>query len=174
MCWNPEPVVSPKPRAYPLRDHIGALVHEVARFRKAAFDRDYQSLGITRSQRLVLIYITQMEGKGVSQKDLAGMMKISPVSLGEKLGALERLDWIERRMDPADRRQRLLYLTTSGQAVLDASSSIARRLNARIVEALAPSDIDTAERVLRTMRDTLLHLNNGPDSDQSIGTGSGG
>jgi MarR family transcriptional regulator, transcriptional regulator for hemolysin len=158
-------VGTPKPRAYPLRDHIGAVIHEVARFRKAAFDREYQSLGITRSQRLVLIYITQMEGTGISQKDLAEMMKISAVSLGEKLGAIERSGWIERRIDPADRRQRLLYLTQAGQAVLDTSTRIAQRLNARIVEALSPTDIDTAERVLRTMRDTLMYINSAQDSE---------
>jgi MarR family transcriptional regulator, transcriptional regulator for hemolysin len=155
------------PRAYPLRDHIGSLVHEVARFRKAAFDREYHSLGITRSQRLVLIYITQMEGKGISQKDLAEMMKIGPVSLGEKLGALERWGWLERRIDPADRRQRLLYLTPAGQAVLDTSTRLARHLNARIVEALAPADIQTAEQVLRTMRDMLLHLNSEANREQA-------
>lgn len=157
-----------KPRAYPISDHIGALVHEVARFRKAAFDREYQELQITRSQRLVLIYITQMEGKGISQKDLAEMMKISPVSLGEKLGTLERLGWIERRIDLTDRRQRLLYLTPAGQAVLDTSTRIAKRLNALIVKDLAPADIDTAEHVLRTMRDTLIVLNSPPSGEQSV------
>lgn len=154
---------NPKPRAYPLREHAGSLVHEVARFRKAAFDREYQELHITRSQRLVLIYITQMEGKGVSQKDLAERMKISPVSLGEKLGALERFGWIERRPDPADRRQRLLYLTVCGQGVLDASTRIAQRLNARVAEKLTPDELTIAEHVLRTMRDTLIELNDEAD-----------
>ena len=153
----------PKPRAYPLREHVGSLVHEVARFRKVAFDREYQVLRITRSQRLVLIFITQMEGEGISQKDLAERMKISPVSLGEKLGTLERFGWIERRTDPADRRQRLLYLTVSGQDVLDASTRIARRLNAQIAGGLTRADIAIAEQVLRTMRDTLMALNSEAD-----------
>lgn len=153
----------PKPRAYPLREHVGSLVHEVARFRKTAFDREYQALRITRSQRLVLIYITQKEGRGVSQQDLAEMMKISPVSLGEKLGTLERLGWIERRTNPTDRRQRLLYLTANGQDVLNASTRIARRLNAQIAEKLTPADIAIAEHVLRTMRETLMTLNSEVD-----------
>lgn len=145
-------------RAYPIRDHLGPLVHEVARFRKAAFDRAFSALGITRAQRLVLIYITQSENMGVSQRDLAGLMKLTPVSLGEKLLPLEARGWIERRGDPADRRQRLIFLTDRGLEVLAESTRIAKELNSRLIESLAEDEVATAEHVLRTMRATLLDM----------------
>lgn len=73
------------------------------------------------------------DGLGPDQRQLAATLGIDVVSVGQMIDRLESVGWVERRMDPRDRRVRLLATTTEGSA-----------LRAR----LRPAALQAQERIL--------------------------
>jgi DNA-binding MarR family transcriptional regulator len=57
------------------------------------------------------------EQPGCQQRTLAARAGVDPVSVGQIIDVLEQRNLAERRLDPADRRARRLYLTRSGTAM---------------------------------------------------------
>ena len=49
--------------------------------------------------------------EGINQAGLAGILDIEPITLVRLLDRLEGMGFVERRLDPRDRRQRNLFLT---------------------------------------------------------------
>jgi DNA-binding MarR family transcriptional regulator len=76
---------------------------------------------------------------GQRPSDLAARMKVTKQALNYLLGDLERLGYIERRLDPDDRRSRRIALTDRGRALVpvirDAVSKAEREWAATLGEA---------------------------------------
>jgi len=62
-----------------------------------------------------------MEPHGVRLTDIADRARITKQSVGEIVTNLEELGYVERIPDPADRRAKLVRLTSLGQEVQDAA-----------------------------------------------------
>ena len=60
-----------------------------------------------------------LEGTRLTQ--LAARANMTPQAMGELVDDLERLDYVERRPDPADRRAKLITLTARGRACIRAA-----------------------------------------------------
>ncbi len=55
----------------------------------------------------------------ISQRDLAAILDITPQSLGELLGKLEKAGYIERRPSEEDKRIMVIHLTEAGKAAAE-------------------------------------------------------
>jgi DNA-binding MarR family transcriptional regulator len=106
---------------------------------RTVFDRRMRSLGLTRAQWLALTRLHRRPG--ASQSELAVMMEIERAPAGRILDRLEEKGWVERNVDPADRRINRIYLTDRGRRMHAAISPIAE---ATVNDALA--DLSAAER----------------------------
>lgn len=67
----------------------------------------------TQAQFLVELLRTHPEGARLSE--LAERLALTPPTASESISALERKGLVERRIDPADRRARVIVLTEAGQ-----------------------------------------------------------
>jgi DNA-binding MarR family transcriptional regulator len=65
----------------------------------------------------VLFHLQSNEG--VSQKRLAELADLDPMSLVRILDRMEADGWLQRRFDPADRRAHTLWLTAAAAPVLE-------------------------------------------------------
>jgi DNA-binding MarR family transcriptional regulator len=85
---------------------------------------------------------------GARLTELARRARITKQSMGELLRELEALGYVERAIDPSDRRARLVTFTTRGQ-----------RANEIGIETIRETERSWAERVgadhVRAMRETL-------------------
>ena len=63
----------------------------------------------------VLLVIDSFEG-GVKQKDLREELDVSPAAVSELLSKLEKDGYVERKVDPSDKRATLITLTELGKA----------------------------------------------------------
>ena len=63
--------------------------------------------------------------QGCSQRQLAGMLDLTPVTLGRMIDRLEQRGLVRRVPDPADRRAMRLFLTPAAGAPIARSASIA-------------------------------------------------
>ena len=113
-------------------DFIGAVIADVARLLRTAFDRRVRTLGITRAQWLVLTRLHRHPG--VSQSELADLMEVERASAGRMIDRLEANGWVERRAQNGDRRVKRVYLTPEAERV---HRRIWRVAEATVDEALA-------------------------------------
>jgi DNA-binding MarR family transcriptional regulator len=77
---------------------------------------------------------------GVDQRTLATRLGVDPVSLGQMLDRLEKMGWVERRIDPSDRRARVLKVTARGSRLRKRLIPPARAAHDRILAPLSSEE----------------------------------
>ena len=77
------------------------------------------------------------DGPGFDQRRLAATLGIDVVSVGQMIDRLETAGWIERRMEPRDRRVRLLNATAEGSALRARMRPAALQAQQRIMSVLS-------------------------------------
>lgn len=95
---------------------LGFLLHDVARLLQKRFEQRARSLGLTRAQWQVLVYLAPNEG--IHQGGLAELLDIEPITLVRILDKLEARGLIERRRHATDRRIWLLFLQEGAHPLL--------------------------------------------------------
>jgi DNA-binding MarR family transcriptional regulator len=96
---------------------LGFLLKDVSRLYTRRFEERAQGLSLTLPQCKVLIYLEKNEG--VSQKRLAELTEIDPMTLVRILDRMEADGWVQRRSDPEDRRARSLCLTEKTRQLVE-------------------------------------------------------
>jgi len=76
----------------------------------------------------------QIAPEGSRLTELARRANMSPQAMGELVDELEQLDYVVRRLDPADRRAKLITLTKKGQACIATINGIEEQLTDRLGE----------------------------------------
>jgi DNA-binding MarR family transcriptional regulator len=95
---------------------FGFLVSDVARMLRENFRITAPELGLTLAQARVLVHLSRNEG--ISQVALSSILEIQPITLLRQIDRLEKVQLIERRAHPSDRRAQQLYLTPRSQALV--------------------------------------------------------
>ncbi len=90
--------------------------------------------------------------QGSRLTELAGRANITPQAMGELVDELEELGYVAREPDPSDRRAKLIVLTDSGRAAIEAGKQTIVGIEARITEILG----EDGHRQLRQMLARLL------------------
>ncbi len=93
------------------------LLHDVARHLRQDADRRARAHGLTRAQWIILLRLDRQPG--LSQKELAEILEVEPITVARLIDRLERSGLVERRDDPADRRVWRLHLLPPARPVLD-------------------------------------------------------
>jgi DNA-binding MarR family transcriptional regulator len=127
------------------------LLKDVARLTTRNFERHAAEvqLGLTLAQCRVLVYLQRNEG--ISQVRLAYLTDTDPMTLVRILDRMENDGWLERRLDPSDRRARRLYLKPAAQPVLKQIWAIGDRSRSESLAGLEAAErtqlLDLLERV---------------------------
>ena len=127
---------------------LGFLIHDVARLLRKRLEQRARAagIGLTRAQWQVLANIAR--GEGINQAGLAGLLDIEPITLVRLLDRLEAMGFVERRLDPRDRRQRNLFLTDQAWPELERIRSLGAEVRE---EALAGLDQASQRRLLQAL-----------------------
>ena len=116
-----------------------AVLGDVLRLARRAFDARARAIGVTRAQWQVLIMLKRHEG--VNQGKLAELLDVEPITVCRMVDRLQEADLVERRSDPSDRRSWRLFLTAKAADLLAHLQPLGEQL-----EAEAFAGIDAAER----------------------------
>ncbi len=92
------------------------LLHDVARHLRLDADRRASCHGLTRAQWVILYRLHHTPG--LSQKELAEVLEVEPITVARLIDRLDERGLVERRPDPADRRVWRLHLLPPADAVL--------------------------------------------------------
>jgi MarR family transcriptional regulator, transcriptional regulator for hemolysin len=134
-----------------------ALINDVGRMIRTEADRRARIHGMTRAQWVMLIRLDRQPG--LSQKELAELLEVEPITVARLADRLEARNLIERRPDPADRRVWRLHLLPAAQPVLD-ELAVQRDDFLRILTCkIDQPTIDTVTSALLRMRATLSRRN---------------
>lgn len=88
------------------------------------------------------------ENDGVKFKDLARSLNMDGSTLTGILDRMERLDLVERRDDPEDRRSLLIFLKEKARQNGEEMIRLAEKLDREIKEQFSPQDFNTFLSVL--------------------------
>ena len=126
----------------------------MSRLRRVVIDRELKPLGITRSQWLVLAFLSRRDG--MTQTALAADLDLTKVAVGGLLERMEAAGLVQRRLDVSDARIRRVFLTRSGTKLV---RDIRRQVEAIELEILGPNseeELQVTVGALHRMKEVLL------------------
>lgn len=94
---------------------------------------------------------TFMRDGGVQVSELTRLAHVRKQTMAQAVEELERLGYVERRPDPADRRARLVFLTSKGERVSPVAKAAGRRVDERWAEITSPGQIDDLRNRLQAL-----------------------
>ncbi len=132
---------------------FGFLMHDVARLLGKRFGERAKFLGVSRAQYRAIAYLRRHEG--INQAGLAELLEIQPISLARLLDRMEAAGWIERRLDPNDRRMRRLFLGERAWPILEQIEDCAAATRAEALAGVGDDQRDLIMDVLRRVHANL-------------------
>jgi MarR family transcriptional regulator for hemolysin len=137
----------------PHDDELLVLLTDVARFVRTLADRRARGQGMTRAQWLILFRLRG--APGLTQRELAVLLEVEPITVGRLVDRLEARGLIERRSDPGDRRVWRLHLTAAAAPVLTEIDSARGLFDAQATRGLTPEQRGTVIAALLAMKANL-------------------
>ena len=134
-------VVVPFATTLLVRDSCLCLhMQRAARALARRFDEALRPVDLTNGQFSLMMALNRPEPPGMAP--VASLLAMDRTTLTAALKPLERRGLVEIRIDPSDRRGRLLLLTPAGQALLSSAVPIWERTHAAVESQLAGADPD--------------------------------
>ncbi|MCC6718346.1 MAG: MarR family transcriptional regulator [Acetobacteraceae bacterium] len=130
------------------------LLHDIARLLRVAGDRRARAHGMTRAQWVILWQVQRQPG--LSQKELAEIMDVEPITVARLVDRLAARGMVERRDDPADRRIWRLHLLPPAYPVLDHMRGERDEVIHRLGEGLADATLEAMRQSLIAMKANIL------------------
>src|ERR1700748_1402233 len=114
-------------------------------------DNELETFGFGRAHHRVLHFVHRYPGLKVA--DLLDVLRITKQSLGRVLKQLLDEGYIVQQTGNNDRRQRLLFATAKGEALVAKLATLQTTRIDRALEEIGPAGADTVRRFLRAMID---------------------
>ncbi|RYI99271.1 MAG: MarR family transcriptional regulator [Acetobacteraceae bacterium] len=141
------------PNSPPPDDFI-ILLTDVARLVRTLADRRARAHGMTRAQWMILAKLRRHDG--LTQRELAELLEVEPITVGRLVDRLAARGLVERRADPADRRCWRLHLQPEAAPVLAEIDAARRAFEAAATRGLPPDQREAAMAALLAMKSNLL------------------
>ncbi len=138
----------------PAQTDLLILLHDVARLIRLEADKRARIHGITRAQWVMLLKLARHQG--LSQKDLAEMIDVEPMTIARLTDRLTRRGLVERRADPRDRRIWRLHLCPKAEPLLRIIEAQRSELATQVLGDLTDSTINNIVEGLHQMKSALL------------------
>ncbi|HQT68047.1 MAG: hypothetical protein B7Z78_08265 [Rhodospirillales bacterium 20-60-12] len=130
------------------------LLHDVARMVRVAFDKRARAYGMSRAQWVMLLKLEQ--SPGLTQKELADLLEVEPMTVARIVDRLQARDMLERRPDLDDRRVWRLHLRPAGRALLTEIARHREELMRHLCDDLSLEAAQTMKAGLSQMKLALL------------------
>jgi len=140
--------------------NFGFVLKNLERLYTRRFEALAQELSLTLPQCKALFNLARNEG--ISQKRLAEIAEIEPMTLVRILDRMESDGWVERRPDPHDRRARTLYVTAGGRPILEQIDKLSARMRAEALAGLSAEQRNQLMSLLEHVYQNLLSCKDEP------------
>jgi DNA-binding MarR family transcriptional regulator len=134
---------------------FGFVLKNIERLYVKRFETLAQEHSLTIPQCKALILLARNEG--ISQKRLAELAEIEPMTLVRILDRMESDGWVERRPDPNDRRARTLYVTSGAAPILEQIEKLSARMRSEALAGLSAEQRAELMSLLEHVYQNLLN-----------------
>lgn len=128
-------------------------LHDVAHLLRIAVDKRARMHDMTRAQWLILLRLHRQPG--MSQKELAELLEVEPITVARLVDRLEQRQMVERRADPNDRRIWRLHLLPAAAPLISEIEAerdeIARMVHHGIDDDAMGLVVDTLKKMKATL-----------------------
>lgn len=138
------------------RHTLGFLLHDVTRLYKRRYEERAAGLSLNLQQCRTLYLLARNEG--ISQKKLADLAELDPMTMVRTLDRMEADGWVERRSDPEDRRARSLSVTNKAKPVLEQILSTASQTRSEALQGLSNEERTQLMSLLDRVHENLERL----------------
>jgi DNA-binding MarR family transcriptional regulator len=126
------------------------LLNDLARLIRTEADKRARAHGMTRAQWMILSRLER--APGMSQRELAEILEVEPITVGRLVDRLEGRRLVERRPDPDDRRIWRLHLTPEAAPVLSALDVQREAIRKLVSEGVSEPALDQLTETLLRMK----------------------
>lgn len=131
------------------------LLHDVARLLRVEGDKRARAHDMTRAQWGILIWLERQPG--ISQKELAELLEVEPITVARLIDRLEARGMVERRPDPKDRRIWRLHLRPDAYPMLEEIAVHRADIRATLTQGIDRATLDSMTETLLRMKAALVH-----------------
>ena len=110
-------------------------------------------INLTHHQAKMLMLLGKYEG--IKQQELAKIVQKDKPTITKMIDNLEKNDLVERRMDPDDRRNRLIYLTDNGKAIRKKVVPIVQKTLDAATSEISEDEFDNLIKSLTKLRENI-------------------
>lgn len=125
---------------------VGMLINDILKIHIGRIRHSLESYGVQKTYGPILKELSDNEG--MTQKELAGNMRITAPSMSINLQKMESAGLLERKPDDTDMRQIRLYLTEKGKEVAETADKEIAFVEQRLIEALTDDEQKELKRLL--------------------------
>jgi len=125
--------------------HVQRAARALARY----FDEELRSSGLNNGQFSLLMALNRPSPPPM--KPVAELLAMDQTTLTAALKPLQRNGWVEIIVNPDDRRQRLLLLTSEGQTVLASAVPIWTSAHAKLESTFSGNNLELFRQELMSL-----------------------
>lgn len=136
----------------------GILFHVLHRAHINAVQTELHERGLSDLGSPLILFILNHHGDHgeiASQRELAQALNVSPATIATSLKSLERLGYVEKRVDQNDARRNRVIITDKGNAAVKQCFAVFQEIDRRMMEGFAPQEWSELDRLHRKMLDNL-------------------
>ena len=140
------------------RDIPGILFHALHRAYINAVQAQLHDRGLSDLGSPLILFILHRRGdRGEisSQRELAQALGVSQATIATSLKSLERLGYVERRLDDRDNRRNRIAITEKGAAAVRQCVAVCEEVDRRMTCGLSQQELTQLEGLHRKMLDNL-------------------
>ena len=131
----------------PAREAVVAIIRGYGMVQRQ-MEPYFARFGITPPQFQVLTIINRLQDQRPTQRRLARELYVSFPNVTVMLGRLEEAGLVQRRVNPDDRRENFVELTSQGRALLRRIWKVHQQQLDRVMAGLTPADQVELARLL--------------------------
>lgn len=130
------------------------LLHDVARLLRVDADKRARVHDMTRAQWGILVWLERQPG--ISQKELAELLDVEPITVARLIDRLQARGMVERRPDPKDRRIWRLHLREAAYPMLREIHRQRAEISRMVTQGIDRHTLEATTEALLRMKATLV------------------
>ena len=140
------------------RHEPSILIHGLHHAHKRRVAEEQKAHGIAdMSAPVILLTLCHAgdQGKKISQRELARLLRLSPATVAVSLQNMEKCGYVHREIDPADARRNLLSLTEKGRDAVEQCGNAFRAVDEQMLSGFTPEEQEQLSGFLIRMMNNL-------------------
>lgn len=141
-----------------MKEMPSMLFHALHRAHVNALQAELNARGLSDLGSPMILFILDHHGdRGeiASQRELAQALRVSPAAIATSLKSMERMGYVEKRVDKSDARRNRVIITDKGIMAVKQCKEVFAEIDRRMMEEFTPQEQEDLNRLHQKMFNNL-------------------